>query len=124
MMMGWQHSQALSAIRMPPSELVAISTGSLNVQHRFSSPEYYLDEASNTDSLFHIATIQRVPTGHINLSQPNRNKILLELIKIYQFYNVLRIEWEGGIAYRKALGRVFRKAWESQKLEEIDIVLG
>jgi len=40
------------------------------------------------------------------------------------FYNVLWVEWENGIAYRKALGRVFKDAWEKQDLEEIEIALG
>jgi len=40
------------------------------------------------------------------------------------FYNVLWVEWENGIAYRKALGRVVKDAWERQDLEEIDIALG
>jgi hypothetical protein len=44
--------------------------------------------------------------------------------KIYRFYNVLWIEWEDGIAYRKALGRVFQDFWDSEDTEEIDIRLG
>ncbi|RYC61237.1 hypothetical protein CHU98_g4973 [Xylaria longipes] len=42
----------------------------------------------------------------------------------YEFYNVLLIERAGGIAYRKALGRVMKSVWEKQELEEIDVVLG
>jgi hypothetical protein len=42
----------------------------------------------------------------------------------YEFVNVLWIEWEKGIAYRKALGRVMKSAWEAQKLDWIDLVLG
>jgi len=44
--------------------------------------------------------------------------------KLYEFYNVLWIEWKDGIAYRKALGRVTKEAWERQDLEEADILLG
>jgi hypothetical protein len=43
---------------------------------------------------------------------------------LYEFYNVLCIERNNGIAYRKALGRVVKAAWERQDLEEIDVVLG
>jgi hypothetical protein len=32
---------------------------------------------------------------------------------IYNFYNVLWIEWNGGVVFRKALGRVEKSAWES-----------
>jgi hypothetical protein len=42
----------------------------------------------------------------------------------YEFVNVLWIEWEEGIAYRKAYGRVMKSAWETQELELIDLVLG
>jgi hypothetical protein len=42
----------------------------------------------------------------------------------YEFINVLWVEWEEGIAYRKAYGRVMESAWEAQELEWIDLVLG
>ncbi|KAF4627891.1 hypothetical protein G7Y89_g10261 [Cudoniella acicularis] len=42
----------------------------------------------------------------------------------YQFYNVLCIEWEDSIAYRRGIGRVFKDAWERQELEWIDLMLG
>jgi len=45
-------------------------------------------------------------------------------LDLYKFYNVLWIEWNDGIAYRKALGMVWKEAWERQDLEEIDVVLG
>jgi hypothetical protein len=42
----------------------------------------------------------------------------------YEFYNVLCIEWEGGIAYRKAVGRVWKEAWEQLDTLDIDVILG
>jgi hypothetical protein len=33
---------------------------------------------------------------------------------IYTFYHVMWIEWENGIAYRKAIGRVYQDTWERQ----------
>ena len=42
----------------------------------------------------------------------------------YEFYNVLWVEWQDGIAYRKACGRVMKSAWECQELEWVDLVLG
>ncbi len=42
----------------------------------------------------------------------------------YRFYNVMCIEWENGIAYRKAVGTVYKDMWESQTLEKITVVLG
>jgi hypothetical protein len=43
---------------------------------------------------------------------------------LYEFYNVLWIEWKDGVAYRKALGRVVKDIWDRQALEWIDITLG
>lgn len=42
----------------------------------------------------------------------------------YEFYNVLFIEWKDGIAYRKALGRVSKIAWEAADKESVDVILG
>jgi hypothetical protein len=42
----------------------------------------------------------------------------------YEFNNVLWVEWQDGIAYGKAYGRVMKIAWECQELEWIDLVLG
>jgi hypothetical protein len=44
--------------------------------------------------------------------------------EIYEFYNVLWIEWEDEIAYRKGIGRVEKHMWESQPQEWIDVTLG
>jgi hypothetical protein len=43
---------------------------------------------------------------------------------IYNFYHVMWIEWENGIAYRKAIGRISQAMWEQQELEWIDLTLG
>ena len=42
----------------------------------------------------------------------------------YHFYNVMWIEWEDGIAYRRAVGRIRKEAWERYCSEPIKIVLG
>ncbi|KAI1746812.1 heterokaryon incompatibility protein-domain-containing protein [Xylaria castorea] len=42
----------------------------------------------------------------------------------YEFYNVLFIEWEQGIAYRKGVGRVWKEAWEQLNTSVVDIILG
>ena len=42
----------------------------------------------------------------------------------YNFYHVLWIEWQDGIAYRKGLGRVVKKVWDDLPKEEIDLYLG
>lgn len=43
---------------------------------------------------------------------------------LYEYINVLWIQWELGIAYRKAVGRVLKSVWKSLELEWIDVVLG
>ncbi|GAP91549.1 putative heterokaryon incompatibility protein [Rosellinia necatrix] len=45
-------------------------------------------------------------------------------LQTYEFFNVLWVEWSGGIAYRKALGRMWKDAWQRQHTTEIDVVLG
>lgn len=41
-----------------------------------------------------------------------------------EYYNVLWIEWHGKIAYRKALGKVRKRDWERQTLDDIEVTLG
>ena len=44
--------------------------------------------------------------------------------RFYEFYYVMWIEWERGIAYRKAIGTVYKPMWERQTREDIDVILG
>jgi hypothetical protein len=44
--------------------------------------------------------------------------------EIYDFYNVLWIERIDGVAYRKAMGRVWKDSWERQNVNVIKITLG
>lgn len=44
-----------------------------------------------------------------------------KLLQQLRVYNVLWIEWHGGIAYRKALDRVVKPVWDSRILEEIGL---
>jgi hypothetical protein len=41
-----------------------------------------------------------------------------------EYVTVLWVEWQGGVAYRQACGKIGREAWESLDLEEIDLILG
>lgn len=43
---------------------------------------------------------------------------------LYEYYNVLWIKWDNGVAYRHGLGRVLKSIWESQGLDEVEVVLG
>jgi hypothetical protein len=42
----------------------------------------------------------------------------------FMCYTVLWIEWEDGIAYRKAIGQVLKQEWDAADTEEVDIRLG
>lgn len=43
---------------------------------------------------------------------------------VYEFYNVLWIEWTEHIAYRKGLGRVCKASWDAADTKEMDVILG
>lgn len=42
---------------------------------------------------------------------------------LYEFINVLWIQWENGVAYREALGRVTKDVWRKTATEKIPVVL-
>ncbi|KAI9046706.1 hypothetical protein LZ554_009444 [Drepanopeziza brunnea f. sp. 'monogermtubi'] len=42
----------------------------------------------------------------------------------YEFVNVLWIERREGVAYRRTLGRISKRAWERGPREEVDVILG
>lgn len=42
----------------------------------------------------------------------------------WRFYNVLWVEWEDGVAYRKAVGKVWMESWDEAQAEEVDVRLG
>jgi hypothetical protein len=78
-------------------ELVAISTG-------------YAPEEEPKNSIF----------GLLEWSVKERPKHGSE----YHYYNVLWIERSGDIAYRKAIGRIEKAAWEGSNLGQVDLTLG
>ncbi|KAM0805135.1 heterokaryon incompatibility protein-domain-containing protein [Usnea florida] len=44
--------------------------------------------------------------------------------EFYHFYYVMWVEWYAGIAYRKAIGTVYKPVWDRQVREDIDVILG
>lgn len=42
----------------------------------------------------------------------------------FSFYNVLWVEWENGVAYRKAIGKVWAEYWDGASTEEVEVRLG
>ncbi|KAK3690500.1 heterokaryon incompatibility protein-domain-containing protein [Podospora appendiculata] len=43
---------------------------------------------------------------------------------LYEFYNVMWVEWRDGVASRLAVGRVDKRVWEETAVEEIDFTIG
>ena len=43
---------------------------------------------------------------------------------MYEFSNVIWVGWKGGVAYRRAHGRVERKVLDGLEVEAVDLVLG
>lgn len=61
----------------------------------------------------------------------DENTLLCEVVAVSEsfvngndVYNAIWIEWEDGIAYRKGVGRILKSAWEAEKSERINLILG
>jgi len=48
----------------------------------------------------------------------------IKFLQTYEYYNVLWIERQNGIAYRIAIGRVWKEAWDRKGAETVDVILG
>ena len=105
-------------------ELIAISKGKAHL--RGIGPSYILEEASDMDSLTQLVALGGGPKYFDTdpLEENTADQVLRNSIGIYEWYNVLWIETRDGIAYRKALGRVFKDSWEAQAPECVEITLG
>jgi hypothetical protein len=44
--------------------------------------------------------------------------------KRHEYYNVMWIEWQDRVAYRRGVGKVSKSDWEAQDTEWIDLTLG
>ncbi|CZR67481.1 uncharacterized protein PAC_17380 [Phialocephala subalpina] len=97
--------------------------------HSFPAWQRAENEQGSVEEVCELVEISRGITS--SDGNPGRNSIW-ELYHdegpkegtIHEFFNVLWAEWENGIAYRKACGRVEKLMWKSQDLEWIDLVLG
>jgi len=105
-------------------ELVAISKG--QADFRLYAPDFVLDEGSDLSCLRRIADIRGASDDFVHeyFEEETEERYLKHYIGHYEFFNVLWVEWKDGVAYRKALGRVFKEVWEAQALEEVGLVLG
>lgn len=109
-----------------PCELVAISKGRAHL--RSSSTYFMLEEASDIQCLLRISQLRGVRGDHTSfvhdpLERKDLDVLMRNCINMYEWYNVLWIWWKDGVAYRNALGRVFKEFWENHELEVADIIL-
>lgn len=50
--------------------------------------------------------------------------LFMSLDEVYDFYNVLSVKWQDGVAYRIGIGRILEAAWKASSYKRVDVVLG
>jgi hypothetical protein len=113
------------------AEVVAISRGQLNFK---KGVNYACEESYDLEQMSAILEWRAEASRHVHDdedvdSSSDAGSIyeyqnIRKEIGVYEYYNVMWIEWEDGIAYRRAVGRVYKEAWEALDLEEVDVLLG
>jgi hypothetical protein len=93
-------------------ELVVISAGSLPPR----DCDYLLKPRTN--SLFGVGW------GSLGVLESFESFVFRTVYTVIEFYYVLWVGWENGVAHRKGLGRVLKDAWNREKTDEIDLILG
>ena len=96
--------------------LIAISRGSTKPSQ---CCDYHRRPDLMPEDLVHpvldrLCDLQKKP--HCIFSKPDKT--------VYEFYDVLWVEYEDGVAYRKAIGRVRKEVWDRETLGWVDITLG
>lgn len=83
-----------------------------------------VDASAGTDlgAQVEIVAINRVWTCGNSFNEKEERRCLPQWT--LDEYTVLWIEWEGGVAYRSAVGWIERSKWEQLDLEEVDLVMG
>jgi len=88
-------------------ELVAISEALMPVRSRVAKHHNHLLPG-------HPGYVERENTASSNTEND----------KQVRFYNVLRIEWKNGVAYRKGVGAIEKEAWDSLQSKVTTFKLG
>lgn len=106
----------------PPDtvELIALSTGSDIIRSEVEADMFrFVDSPMIDEYVFHEENFAwKYTVKELKLDRVYKPG------DVYEFYNVMWIEWDNGIAYRMAVGRVQKDIWERVAKEEIDVVLG
>ena len=108
-----------------PIELITISEGKAQARS-FRLREFFEefdDDEIVEEIAFNAMGQEEYQKCHNSPENPG-GRYIQSFIDSYEFNNVLWIEWHGGVAYRRALGRVVKPVWDSQILEEIEVILG
>jgi hypothetical protein len=103
-------------------QLICISRMEVNYSASSCVAQGHAPELWNEEFIDSLWGDRHRATGKSDSSQRKAGD---EQVKcIYNFYNVLWVRWEDGIAYREALGRVEQGYWDSAPTEELDVRLG
>lgn len=43
---------------------------------------------------------------------------------VYEFYNVMWIDYEYNVASRRALGRITKEYWDHLQLDRVEVIIG
>ena len=78
------------------------------------SEEQYLEGSSRTRTHSHQDFLEWHELPYYSLRDDE---------DMVQFYNVLWIERKGNLAFRRAVGRVLKSAWDEHCLDPVDIIL-
>lgn len=105
-------------------ELVVISAGSL-IGNMYQLRQFPFAASSDIIKWGYFDTSQsRFKDKTSWLSPEDEPVVLPSDSDILEFYYVLWIGWEDGIAYRRGLGRILKSAWDESDTDEIDLILG
>jgi hypothetical protein len=96
-------------------EVIAIAEGRIPAMYRnYALPEH----ATLLQAFFPERPVFKMKIHESDNNLLNRKSFC------YEFYFVLWIGWVDGIAYRRGIGRVLKRVWESMDLEDIEVRLG
>ncbi|QDS73896.1 hypothetical protein FKW77_007203 [Venturia effusa] len=100
------------------SDLTAMQVSKQTVEVVATSRGYVIEVPSGFEGLWRHFWVRSRSLGAGAISDGE------ELINMQEWYNVLWVQWEKGIAYRRCLGRVLKDVWEAQEPEPVSLMLG
>ncbi|KAH6992931.1 heterokaryon incompatibility protein-domain-containing protein [Fusarium venenatum] len=93
-----------------------IREGMANHSDTLSLNGVFLNPSPNRDESLELVAICRCKFADIETMDDE--------IQYKEFYGVLWVDWNDGIAHRKGCGYVKKELWEEQDLEDVNLILG